>query len=314
MWQGAVGVCPQSGVISPAYVVCRPVKARADADYMYFLFKSHIGRHLLTSYSYGIHEDRLRLYYDSFSLVPIPLPPLHEQKKIASILSTWDMNIDQTRMLLAAVKRRKKALMQQLLTGKRRLPGYKIKWRVSPLGELFTEREETNRTKLPLLAITATRGILPAAELDRKDASNHDKSAYRRICPGDLGYNTMRMWQGVCAVSEWEGIVSPAYTICEPRDGVCVSFIAGLLKLPSVVNLLWRHSQGLVDDTLSLKYNHFAKIVVTIPDEPEQRAISAVLAAADDEIRALEDEVKALENQRSGLMQQLLTGGMRVNK
>lgn len=312
MWQGAVGVCDTSGVISPAYVVCRPQKTRADAGYMYHLFKSHPGRHWLTSYSYGIHEDRLRLYYDDFALVPIPLPPLPEQRKIAAILSTWDAAISQTRDLIEAAKRRKRALMQQLLTGKKRLPGYKGQWRLRPLGELFTEREETNRPDLPLLAITASRGILRASELDRKDASNDDKSAYRRICPGDLGYNTMRMWQGVSAVSKIEGIVSPAYTICTPRTGVNVSFIEKALKLPSVVNLLWRHSQGLVDDTLSLKYHHFTKISITIPDEAEQRAIAAVLTTADDEVLTLEAKAEALERQKKGLMQKLLTGKVRV--
>ena len=245
-------------------------------------------------------------------IFPVSLPPLPEQRQIAAILSTWDTAIDQTRALLAAAQRRKKALMQQLLTGKRRLPGFKGKWKVHPFVDLCTEREETNRPDLPLLAITSTRGILPTADLDRKDASNEDKSAYRRICPGDIGYNTMRMWQGVSAVSSLEGIVSPAYTICIPRPGVCVEFIGRLLKFQPVVHLLWRHSQGLVDDTLSLKYHHFAKIKVSIPDEPEQRAIAAVLTTADDEIKTLEGKAAALEQQKKGLMQKLLTGEIRV--
>jgi type I restriction enzyme S subunit len=312
MWQGAVGVCNETGVVSPAYVVCRPRKSRADVYFMYHLFKSHPGRHRLTAYSYGVHGDRLRLYYPDFALVPAPLPPLHEQRKIANILSTWDAAIEHTGTLIASAKRRKTGLMQQLLTANKRLPPHRKQWETRLLGDLFREREETNYPGLPLLAITAGQGIVPAAELNRRDASNEDKTAYRRICPGDLGYNTMRMWQGVSAVSRLEGIVSPAYTICTPRAGVCVEFIACLLKYHPTVHILWRHSQGLVDDTLSLKYHHFARIKVVIPDEAEQRAIAVVLTAADDELRLLEARCAALERQKQGLMQRLLTGEIRV--
>ena len=162
------------------------------------------------------------------------------------------------------------------------------------------------------MAITGNQGIIPASEIERKDSSNADKSKYKRIVPGDIGYNTMRMWQGVSAVSTLEGIVSPAYTICTPKNKVNVNFIGYFFKFPTVINLFWRYSQGLVSDTLNLKYNNFSQIKVVIPSIEEQRRIAQVLSAADNEIKHLEKKLKALEKQKRGLMQKLLTGEIRV--
>ncbi len=161
--------------------------------------------------------------------------------------------------------------------------------------ELFNERRENNFRRLPLLAITGNHGIILASEIKRKDSSNEDKSKYKRITKGDIGYNTMRMWQGVSAVSTLEGIVSPAYTICIPKDIVDVGFMGYFFKFPTLINLFWRYSQGLVSDTLNLKYNNFSQIKVLIPDIEEQERIAQVLQAADNEINQLEKKLKALE-------------------
>ena len=243
---------------------------------------------------------------------PIALPPFSEQQKIAKILFTWDTAIKQTRKLIDAKKRRKKALMQQLLTGRKRLPGFNQKWEEYLMGELFKERRESKYSHLPLLAITGNQGIIFASEIKRKDSSNEDKSKYKRIMPGDIGYNTMRMWQGVSAVSTLEGIVSPAYTICTPKNKVDVNFMGYLFKFPTVINLFWRYSQGLVSDTLNLKYNNFSQIKVVIPPIKEQRRIAQVLSTAENEINQLEEKLNSLEKQKRGLMQKLLTGEIRV--
>lgn len=231
---------------------------------------------------------------------------------ISNIIFTHDATIDRNRDLITAKKQQKKALMQQLLTGKKRLPGFKNEWCSHRLGDLFHERREANSDHLDLLAITASRGIIPASAIDRKDSSSEDKSRYKVIKPGDIGYNTMRMWQGVSAVSHLEGIVSPAYTVCTPAKGVDVEFMGYFFKFQPIVYLFWRFSQGLVDDTLSLKFPNFSVITVKVPKEKEQHAIAEVLAAADAEITLLEEKHASLQLQKMGLMQKLLTGTIRV--
>jgi len=311
MWQGSIGICKQDGVVSPAYVVCKPYK-NINSLFAYYFFKAQPMLHRLKSYSFGITGDRLRLYYKDFAAIPIRIPPLPEQKKITEILCTWDDTIYETRKLVEAKKYLKKASVQQLLTGKKRLMEFRGPWDEYALRDIFNERNEVNCDHLPLLAITGKYGVIRASEIERKDASSTNKSKYKRITPGDIGYNTMRMWQGVSAVSRFEGIVSPAYTICIPNDKVNVRFMGYLFKFGPIINLFRRYSQGLVNDTLNLKFHNFVQIKVKIPSLNEQHCIAKIIATADNEIELVEQKLTALKKQKRGLMQKLLTGEIRV--
>lgn len=239
-------------------------------------------------------------------------PSIEEQQKIVGILKIWDEAIAKQNKLIKALEKRKKALIQRLLTGSVRLPGFTGEWSQMPLKELFSERTETNCIDLPLLSITADKGVILQSESDKRDNSNEDKSKYKRICPNDIGYNTMRMWQGRSALSQIEGIVSPAYTIVVPNANVYPLFIAELLKRPRVVYDFWAHSQGLVSDTLNCKFPDFAQVKVCIPPLEEQMAIAKVLVSADNEIKQHNIKLNQLRKQKQGLMQQLLTGKKRV--
>ncbi len=311
---GKLGIVtnPKPAVFASYLVRFQLKKTLAHPAFVAYFFNTHESRNRLKRLAtpgvcqHNINQSELKKHF------VIPLPSFPKQKKIAEILSTWDEAIDQTRGPIDAKKRRKKALMQQLLTGKKRLPGFRKSWEEYHLGDVFNERREINGHHLPLLAITGSRGVIPASEIKRKDSSNPDKSRYKIIRRGDIGYNTMRMWQGVSAVSGLDGIVSPAYTICVPKADVDVQFMGYFFKFPPVVHLFWRYSQGLVSDTLNLKFNNFAQIKVTIPNPKEQCAIAKVLSSADDEIATLEKKLTAFEKQKRGLMQKLLTGEVQV--
>ena len=242
----------------------------------------------------------------------IPVPPLVEQRKIAEILGVWDEAIEKQSRLIEKLELRKRTLMQRLFTGRTRLSGFNAPWQKVKLGEIFKERNETKCEHLPLLSITAERGVILQSESDKKDTSNDDKSKYKRICPNDIGYNTMRMWQGRSALSAMEGIVSPAYTIVTPKVGIDPLFTSELIKQPRVVYDFWTHSQGLVGDTLNCKFHDFSQVKVAIPSLPEQKAIAEVLTTADYEIASHRKKLDALRQQKRGLMQQLLTGKTRV--
>ena len=238
-----------------------------------------------------------------------PFPPLAEQRKIAEVLGVWDEAIEKQARLIEKLALRKRALMQRLLSAKLRLPSFSEPWKIHKLQELFTERNETNRTDLPLLSITGDRGVILQTESEKRDTSNDDKSKYKRIAKGDIGYNTMRMWQGRSALSGLEGIVSPAYTIVVPNttdvDGYYMSV---LFKQPRLVYDFWTHSQGLVGDTLNCKYRDFGQVHICCPPLAEQKAITEVLTAADREIELAKEKLERLRRQKRGLMQQLLTG------
>lgn len=241
-----------------------------------------------------------------------PFPPLAEQRKIAEVLGVWDEAIEKQARLIEKLALRKRGLMQRLLSAKLRLPGFSEPWKTHKLQELFTERNETNRTDLPLLSITGDRGVILQTESEKRDTSNDDKSKYKRIAKGDIGYNTMRMWQGRSALSGLEGIVSPAYTIVVPNTDVDGYYMSVLFKQPRLIYDFWTHSQGLVGDTLNCKYRDFGQVHICCPPLAEQKAITEVLTAADREIELAKEKLEYLRRQKRGLMQQLLTGKKRI--
>lgn len=239
------------------------------------------------------------------------LPPTDEQQKIVLILSNWDKAIDKTEHLISALQKRKKGLMQLLLTAKVRFPEFTMTWAESELGNILDERIERGFEDLPLLSVTEN-GITYRDELDRRDNSSEDKSKYLRICPGDIGYNTMRMWQGRSALSKYEGIVSPAYTVLVPKETIYAMYISYLFKYQPIIHIFSRYSQGLVSDTWSLKYPVLAKIHVKIPEHEEQKRIADVLELCDKEITKAQAYYEKLQEQKKGLIQKLLTGQIRV--
>jgi type I restriction enzyme S subunit len=242
--------------------------------------------------------------------LPLPLPKLDEQRRIVSVLDAADRQASLEEALLAARGAHYQSLLYTVFKPieQKRAKG----WRRVHLGEIFVERDERSGD-LPLLAISGEQGIVPRDDLERRDTSAEDKSNYKVIRKSDIGYNTMRMWQGVFGLSQYDGIISPAYTVVTPdRPRILGEFAAHLFSHPRVVHAFHRYSQGLVDDTLLLKYPHFSEIRLPIPDISEQRRIARLLDAQLREIGHLRELVELRRRQRRGLMQKLTTGQWRL--
>ena len=312
---GACGIVPdelEGAIVSNEYVTLAS-KDETLLDYMKFFSNSIHFQQTCFHSSVGVHVEKMIFRINKWFKFQFYLPPHEEQQIICNILNVLDTVIENTERLLDKKSILKKTLMLQFLTNKLSFKDVKgKKWKEFQLGELFKERIETNCHSLPLLSITSGQGVINRDELDKKDTSAKDKDKYKRIVPGDIGYNTMRMWQGVSALSKLEGIVSPAYTICIPQSKIDGQFAKYLFKIKPMIHKFYRFSQGLVDDTRNLKFNNFAQIKVVIPDIAAQKRIAKVLNLADKEISFLEITLTALQNQRKGMMQKLLTGQIRV--
>ena len=286
---------------------------KTDLKFMDSFLVSDVMIKYYNKVSTGSLVEKQRVHFSEFIGFDLPLPYPEERERIAEVLSAQDKVIKLKEKLLDEKKKQKKYLMQQLLTGKKRLPGFNEEWIDVRLGEVFTERVETNCQELELLSLTGTSGVVPRSTIETKDNSSEDKSKYLRICKGDIGYNTMRMWQGVSALSEHEGIVSPAYTILTPNEKISAKYFSYLFKMHAVIFLFYRFSQGIVDDTRSLKYREFAKLHLKVPSsKKEQSAIAEILAKADEEFGMLQEEIEQEKQKKKALMQLLLTGIVRV--
>ena len=305
------------GIVSPLYICFAATKENKCPDfYVQYFEAGKMNCEILAFAQEGArNHGLLNISVDDFFNSNIVVPSLPEQEKISELLSAQDKIIALKEKFIEEKKLQKKALMQQLLTGKKRLPGFSGEWVNIKLGDVFEERVETNCQDLELLSVTGTNGVVPRSTIEIKDNSSEDKSKYLKICKGDIGYNTMRMWQGVSALSEYEGIVSPAYTILIPSPEISAKYFSYLFKMHAVIFLFYRFSQGIVDDTRSLKYHEFAKLHLTVPkNKKEQESIADILTVADQEIQILQKELDQEKQKKKALMQLLLTGIVRVNK
>jgi type I restriction enzyme S subunit len=246
---------------------------------------------------------------------PVGLPKkISEQQKIADCLSSLDERIELEAQKLEALKAHKKGLMQQLFpregetTPRLRFPEFRDAgpWEVKRLGEVFCERSERGGNGLELLSVTISDGVVRAAELERKNNANADLSNYKKVCPGDIVYNSMRMWQGASGVSWWHGVVSPAYTVVTPKESQNAVFWAYCFKLEHSIAKFACFSQGVTSDTWNLKYPAFSAIEMAFPAEPaEQQKIADCLSSLDERIELEAKKLEALKAHKKGLMQQL---------
>ena len=154
-------------------------------------------------------------------------------------------------------------------------------WEQRKVGDCFTERVES----MPdgeLISVTINDGIKKFSELGRHDNSNEDKSKYKKVCVGDIAYNSMRMWQGASGYSPYEGIVSPAYTVLSPNSGINSKCLAYQFKLPETIHTFQVNSQGITSDNWNLKYPALSQIEIFVSkDKQEQDKIAEYFAHLD---------------------------------
>ncbi|NOG32838.1 restriction endonuclease subunit S [Halomonas sp. TBZ9] len=246
-------------------------------------------------------------------LVPIPPP---RTKKIAQILSTWDQAITATEHLLENSQQGKKGLMQQLLTGKKRLPGFEGKWEEVRLRELLTEVKARNKDLSISRVLTVTNHsgfVLPEDHFAKRVASDN-VSNYRVVRKGQYGYNPSRLNIGSFARldSYDEGLLSPMYVVFSVYESrLNNDYFLNWMKSNEAKQRIAGSTQGSVRD--SVGFDALCTFPFRLPPLDEQRKIAEILNFADREIIALKERLDLLQQEKKALMQQLLTGKRRVN-
>lgn len=259
--------------------------------------------------------------------IQVPVPPLPEQKKIAQILSTWDRAIATTERLLDLARQQKKALMQQLLTGKKRFPGFEGEWKKYTLGELGdTFNGLTSKTKddfgfgkkyIPYINIFKNSRIdVSALELvDVKEGESQSLSQYGDIffttsseTPDEVGMSSVLLDQ----VDElYLNSFCFGYRLFG-FDSLLPEFARYLLRSEHVRGEIAVLGQGATRYNLSKK--QLMKLELTLPPVDEQKKIASVLSGADQEIETLQSQLDGLKQEKKALMQTLLTGKRRVTR
>ena len=282
----------------------------------YFLFLyCHTQKYWNWVKVYSMRSGQPGINSEEYSLLPIILPPLPEQEKIAGILSCWDDGIEKLSALIEKKKIQKKALMQQLLTGKHRLKGFSSPWHEVKLGELLINISERNKELkiLQVLSITNSKGfILPEEQFSRNVASE-DLSNYKIVRQGDFAYNPSRINVGsIDQLNNFEnGLLSPMYVVFRCNGKLLDLYMKHFIKSSEFIEKINCSAQGSVRETVDFKT--LTSIKIKIPsDIAEQKAMAKILSKADEEIVLLNKKLEAFKLEKKALMQQLLTGKIRV--
>ena len=314
-WEQAIGKTTQSevGMIgSHRFPMYRPVNDRVDIDYLISYFLTKRGTDILEAASPGGAGRNKTLGQDRFLKSKITLPPIEEQQKIATILTTQDKVIELKEKRLAEKQRQKKYLMQQLLTGKKRLPGFYGAWSFPKAKEPFQSvSDKDHNGDLAVLSSTQDRGIVPRDEVDidiKYDACSLVN--YKKVSKGNFVIS-LRSFQGGIEYSTYTGLVSPAYTVLSSRKEISDGYYKQFFKSTDYINRLNVAVYG-IRDGKQISYEDFGRLRIPYPPIKEQDAIAEVLSAADHEIDLLRQDIEQEKQKKKALMQLLLTGIVRV--
>ena len=320
-WQGAIGTVRTEGMVSPAYIVAEP-NGVVEPLFMDYYMKTARMIHTIHRQSYGVTDFRLRLYWDSFAPIRCVLPPVAEQSWIGELLSAQNKVIELKERLLAEKQRQKKYLMQQLLTGKKRLPGFDEGWKNTQLGQICKRTRKRNSVgNTNVMTISAQFGLINQEEFFHKAIASDDKSNYYLLYRDDFAYNKSYSsgypYGAIKRLINYDsGIVSPLY-ICfrVKRNDVSVDYMehyfeSGLMnrELQSVAQEGARN-HGL----LNIAVEDFFSATISLPPYDEQMAIAEILSTAEREIILLRQELEQEKQKKKALMQLLLMGIVRVN-
>ena len=283
----------------PNVFECFRIKNYNCFYYEQLFISGFLNKQLYRLINAGVRNDGLlNLNSENFYSCYIPVPPLEEQKKIAEILSLWDKAIEQTKELIAYKEKQKKGLMQALLTGKKRLNGFTDEWKTVKLGEVFNYEQPNNYIvknndyeKYGIPVLTANKSFILGY-------TNENFGIYKNI-PVIIfdDFTTDKKY-----INFPFKIKSSAIKILSAKSGNNIKF---LYEFMTMIKFSPQDHKRYYIST----YQH---IEICIPTLTEQEAIADILSSADKEIELLNKQLELYTEQKKGLMQNLLTGKVRV--
>jgi type I restriction enzyme S subunit len=267
----------------------------------------------------GQGNSVVHIYSSDLSKVKIPLPSLSEQKSIAQVLSTADAAIHTTEKLIAQKELRKKWLMQQLLTGKKRLKGFDGEWKEHSYEKILKvvkrnfDWDENELYKL--ISVRRRSGGI----FYREALYGHQilVKTLRTANEGDFLFSKMQILHGASALvtKEFDGAkISGSYIAVVPKEKrqLNMEFFQWYSQTPYFYHQTYISSYGVHIEKMTFDFDTFLQLEMKLPCIEEQTAIAQVLQAADKEISLHKAKAEKLREQKKGLMQQLLTGKVRV--
>ncbi|MDX5630656.1 MULTISPECIES: restriction endonuclease subunit S [unclassified Brenneria] len=293
-------------------------KPNSDMKWLSYILASSHTRFTLSNLATGTSGSMKNITQNELMSLKVQIPPAKEQKKIAQILSTWDKAIATTEQLLANSQQQKKALMQQLITGKKRFPGFEGEWKKTTLetvadmnsgGTPKSSIEEYYNGGIPWVSIADMTGKGKWISSTDKTLSKFGlENSSARLYPENTVLYAMYASIGECSIARVPLCSSQAILGIRPKTELYYEYLYFFLSsLKEKIKL-----QGQQGTQSNLNAGMVKSFIIFLPTIEEQRIISAVLNLADQEIETLKQKFNYLKQEKKALMQQLLTGKRRV--
>jgi restriction endonuclease S subunit len=321
--EGSIGfqVNYDEAVVSPIYVVFR-ISVKVNGTFLYAILKTERYRQIFRSSTSASVDRRGSLRWPEFSSIKVPVPPLSEQIAIANAINDFDELIASLEYLTGKKRNIKKGMMQDLFTGKRRLPGFSGQWKESELRELISEVID-NRGRTPPISVEGQPVIEISSVYGEKKYPDYSKvSKY-------VDYETYKTWFRDGHPAEGDVLIGTvgsvgASAVMDDNIGCIAQNIVGIRFLSNYNSDFFYYFTN-TDDFKSqvnavlmgavqpsLKVPHLLSFKIKHPDEDEQTAIAKILSDVDSEINELERKLAKYRMIKEGMMQELLTGKMRL--
>lgn len=300
--RGQVAILDIDATINQACAAFHLKEDEVSTQYLfqYFLFNYENIRNLSND------GGQKNLSAEIIKKIPLDLPPIEEQKKIAATLSFWDSAIEKMEKLIEAKENSYACFLASSI---------KTNTYVE-LGTFLTEVSERNKDEKiqQVLSVSNSRGfILPEEQFDRKVASEN-LSNYKIVRLGQYAYNPSRINVGsIARLNDWnEAVISPMYTVFEivNQEELDSDLLLHWLNSSEAKQRIKNSAQGSVRETVG--FGDLCKIKIPRFDLKKQQKIVSVLNAMDEEISLLKQQLENYKKQKQGLMQKLLTGQWRV--
>lgn len=253
----------------------------------------------------------------TFENIKIVCPPLIEQERIVSVLSLWDTAIEKQSELIEKLKLRKRALMQQLLTGKKRLPGFNGEWKKVKLGSIAEivggGTPNTNISHywnggIPWFTPTEIGKTKYVSESKKTISAHGQNNSSAKILPKGTILFTSRATIGAKAILTVEATTNQGFQSLIVHNNNNNEFIYYYLDI--ILKNIKQKASGSTFTEISAESMRRTEII--IPPKEEQNAIVSIFVNADKEIELANEKLASLQSQKRGLMQQLLTGKKRI--
>jgi len=299
--------------------VLRTRSSKMINEYLLHFIKSPLGQKIIQDAISGQAITRITL--EKIRAFKVTAPPLPEQRAIAQVLSLMDSTIHTNNQLIAQKELRKKWLMQELLTGKKRLRGFEGVWKETKLVKLFNQIKNVNDGEEihSIMTISSKLGLISQEDKFDRVIAGDSLKKYTQLEKEDFAYNkgNSKTYPMGCIyqLEDKESALVPFVYICfSPSELVDAKFYKhwflahGLDR--QLNKIITSGARG--DGLLNVNTDDFFKLNVPFPPKEEQTAIAQVLQTADKEIQLLKAKTERLKEQKKGMMQVLLTGKKRL--